>query len=100
MLVVVELRVTVLLTVIVIKKALFTSVLPAIQQLKKVYLRLTESEFKTRCYKYSESFRTKSYPNSTTLSSYVWEVKTEQNETSNLNWEIVRSVPAYSNITK
>ena len=27
-------------------------------------------------------------------------MKTEQNETQNLNWEIVRSVPAYSNITK
>ena len=71
-----------------------------IQQLKKVYLGLTEGEFKTRYYKHSKSFRTKSYPNSTTLSSYVWEVKTEQNETPNLNWEIVRSVPAYSNITK
>ena len=71
-----------------------------IRQLKKVYLGLTEREFKTRYYKHSKSFRTKSYPNSTTLSSYVWEVKTDQNETPNLNWEIVRSVPAYSNITK
>ena len=71
-----------------------------IRQLKKVYLGLTEGEFKTRYYKHSKSFRTKSYPNSTTLSSYVWEVKTDQNETPNLNWEIVRSVPAYSNITK
>ena len=55
---------------------------------------------KTRYYKHSKSFRTKSYLNSTKLSSYVWEVKIEQNETPNLNWEIVRSVPAYSNITK
>ena len=50
-----------------------------IPQLKKVYLRLTEGEFKTRYYKHSKSFRTKSYPNSTTLPSYVWEVKTDQN---------------------
>ena len=71
-----------------------------IRQLKKVYLGLTDGEFKTRFYKNSKSFRTKSYPNNTTLSSYVWEVKTEQKETPNLNWEIVRSVPAYSNITK
>ena len=27
-------------------------------------------------------------------------MKTDQNETPNLNWEIVPSVPAYSNITK
>ena len=65
-----------------------------IQQLKKVYLGLTEGEFKTYYYKHSKSFRTKSYSNSTTLSSYVWEVKTEQNKTPNLNWEIVRSKPA------
>ena len=71
-----------------------------IRQLKKVYLGLTEGEFKTRYYKHSQSFKTKSYLNSTTLSSYVLEVKAEQNETPNLNWEIVRSVPAYSNITK
>ena len=71
-----------------------------IRELKKVYLGLTEGEFITCYYKHSKSFRTKSYPNGTTLSSYVWEVKTEQNETPNLNWEIVRSVAAYSNITK
>ena len=65
-----------------------------IRQLKKVYLGLTEGEFKTRYYKHSKSFRTKSYPNSTTLSSYIWEVKTDQNKTPNLNWEIVQSVPA------
>ena len=71
-----------------------------IRQPKKFYLGLTEGEFKTRYYKHSQSFRTKSYPNSTTLSSYVLEVKTEQNEIPNLNWKIVRPVPAYSNITK
>ena len=71
-----------------------------IWQLKKLCLGLTEGEFKTRYYKNSKSFWTKSYPNSTTLSSYVWEVKTDQNETPNLNWEIVWSVPAYSNIAK
>ena len=67
-----------------------------IRQLKEVYL----GEFKTPYYKHSKSFRTKSYPNSTTLSSYVSEVKADQKETPNLKWEIVRSVPAYSNITK
>ena len=36
-----------------------------IWQLKKVYLGLTEREFKTRYCKHSKSFRTKSYPKST-----------------------------------
>ena len=61
-----------------------------IRQLKKVYLGLTEEEFKTRYYKHSKSFSTKNYPNSTTLSSYVWEVKAEQNETPNLNTSILK----------
>ena len=43
-----------------------------IRQLKEVHLGLTEGEFKTRYYKHSKSFRTK---------SYVWKVKTNQNET-------------------
>ena len=47
-----------------------------IRQLKKVYLGLTEGEFKTRYCKHSKSFRAE---------SYVWEVKTDQNETPNLN---------------
>ena len=54
-----------------------------IRQLKKVYLGLTEGEFKTRYHKHSRSFRTKSYPKNTALSSYVWKVKTKQNETPN-----------------
>ena len=98
---------TVLLTVIVVlngdcrkESIVYKCTACTIRQLKKVYLGLTEGEFKTRYYKHSKSFRTKSYPNSTTLSSYVWVVKTDQNETPNLNWEIVWSVPAYSNITK
>ena len=65
-----------------------------IRQLKKVYLGLTEGEFETCYYKHLQSFRTKSYPNTTTLSSYVWEVKTKQNETlgnSSISTSILKS---------
>ena len=43
---------------------------------KKVYLGLTEGEFKKESYYYHvKSFRNKFYANSTTLSSYIWEIK-------------------------
>ena len=42
-----------------------------IRLLKKVYLGLTEGEFKTCYCNHAKSFRTKRYPNGSTLSSYV-----------------------------
>ena len=43
---------------------------------KKVYLGLTEKEFKKqRYYDHVKSFKNKFYANSTTLSSHVWEMK-------------------------
>ena len=43
---------------------------------KKVYLGLTEGEFKRqRYYNHVKSFKNEYYANSTTLSSHVWELK-------------------------
>ena len=42
---------------------------------KKVYFGSTQGEFKTRYYNHKTSFSHKKYRHSTTLSSYVWEVK-------------------------
>ena len=44
----------------------------------KVYIGLTEGEWKKRYYNHTQSFRTKRYANSTTLSSYVRDVKAKQ----------------------
>ena len=31
---------------------------------------------------------------------YIWEMKDKHNETPTLKWSIIKSVPAYSNISK
>ena len=67
---------------------------------KKVYFGLTEGELKNRYYDHFKSFRNEFYANSTTLLSYVWEMKNRKNVTPALTWEVLRTVKAYSNITR
>ena len=65
--------------------------------LEKLYLGLTEGEFKKqRYYDHVKSFKNEFYANSTTLSSYVWEMKKRKNVAPALTWE----VKTYSNLTK
>ena len=66
----------------------------------KVYLGLTEDEWKKRYYNHTQSFRNKKYQKSTVLSSYIWELKNETGEMPELTWSIEKSIPAYSNISK
>ena len=68
---------------------------------KKVYLGLTEEEFKKqKYYDKVKSFLNEFYVNSTTLLSYVWEMKKRKNVTPALTWEILQTAKAYSNIMK
>ena len=67
---------------------------------KKVYFGLTEGELKNRYYNHFKSFRNEFYANSTTLLSYVWEMKNRKNVTPALTWEVLRTVKAYSIITR
>ena len=68
---------------------------------KKVYLGLTEGKLKKqRYYDYVKSFKNEFYANSTTLSSYVWEIKKRKDVTLALIWEVLQTAKAYSNITK
>ena len=70
-------------------------------ELKKVYLGLTEGEFKKQnYYDHVKSFKSKFYANSTNLSSHVWEIKKRKNVTPVLTCEVLHTVKAYSNITK
>ena len=66
----------------------------------KVYIGLSEPEWKKRYYNHRQSFNNKKYSGSTTLSSYIWEIKNRDNEVPMLKWSILKSVPGYSNITK
>ena len=68
---------------------------------RKVYLGLTEGEFKKeRYYDHVKSFKNEFYANSTTLFSYVWEMKERKNVAPTLTWEVLRTAKTYSNITK
>ena len=51
-------------------------------------------------YDYVKSFRNEFNVNSTIFSSYVWEMKNRKNVTQALTQEVLRTVKAYSNITK
>ena len=73
----------------------------AIFDSKKVYLGLTEGEFKKqRCYDHVKSSWNKINANSITLLSYAWKMKKRKNVTPALTWEILRFAKGYSNITK
>ena len=67
---------------------------------KKVYLGLAEGEWKSRFYNHKLSFKHKRYSNKTTLSSYVWHLKSVSSETPNLKWSALRCVTPHSNISK
>jgi hypothetical protein len=66
---------------------------------KKVYIGLTEKEFKQRYNGHNQSFKNNKYKHSTTLSTYIWSLK-EQNITPSINWSIVKRAKPYSNTTK
>ena len=69
--------------------------------LEKSILGLTEGEFKKQRYHdHVKSFKKEFYGNSTTLSSYISEMKKRKNIIPAFTWEILRTAKAYSNITK
>ena len=65
----------------------------------KVYLGTAEGDFRKCYYNHVKFFRNKRYTNDASLSRYIWVIK-EHQEKPSLKWSIVKSVPAYSNITK
>ena len=66
----------------------------------KVYLGTAEGDFKQRFYNHWMSFNDEGHSTDTTLSKYVWEIKKKFKIRSSRKWSIIKSVPAYSNISK
>ena len=66
---------------------------------KKVYLGLAEGEWKAVSITASCHLNTR-YSNKSTLSSYMWHLKSVSSETRHLKWSVLRCVPPYSNISK
>ena len=55
---------------------------------KILYLGLAEAEWKSRFYNHKLSFKHKRYSNKTTLSSYMWYLKSVSSKTPNLKWSV------------
>ena len=68
-------------------------------QPKKIYIGLTEKEFKTRYNGHTQSFNNPKYQNSTTLSTHLWKLK-QQKINPQLQWSIIKKVKPYTNTTK
>ena len=62
----------------------------------KVYIGLTEKDFKTRWNAHKLSFNNRKYKNSTTLSTHVWELKETHNVAPTLKWSIMKHARSYS----
>ena len=67
---------------------------------KKVYLGPAEGKQRSRFYNHKFSFKHKRYSNKTTLSNYMWCLKSVSSKTPNLKWSILRCLPTYLNISK
>ena len=66
---------------------------------KKVYIGLTEKEFKDRFRGHNTSFNHEKYRHNTSLSDYVWSLK-DEGIIPNLQWSIIKRAKSYSNTTK
>ena len=67
---------------------------------ERVYIGISEDEWKKRYQNHTKSFPNKRYKNETSLSSYIWKIKKETSQIPTLTLPIVKTVPAYSNTTK
>ena len=66
----------------------------------KVYSGTAEGDFKKRFYNHRMSFNNEGHSKDTTLSKYVWDVKRKLKIMPSLKRYIIKSLPAYSNISK
>jgi len=62
----------------------------------KVYIGLTEKKFKVRWNSHKLSLANEKYKNSTSLSSYVWDLKEKNNVTPTLKWSIIKHAKSYT----
>lgn len=69
------------------------------QNAKKVYIGMTEGEFKTRFNNHTMSFKHKKHSTSTAFSKYIWELK-EKNENYNIEWSILKHAKSYTSGNK
>ena len=64
-----------------------------------VYIGQTSNTFKERFLNHTKSFNLKKYETSTSLSKYIWKLKSED-KPFNIDWSIEPSAPAYNPASK
>ena len=62
---------------------------------KKIYFGSTQGDFKTSYYNHKTSFSQEKYRHSTTLSSYVWELKDNKGIDPIMKWEVIKKCRKY-----
>ena len=67
---------------------------------QRAYLGIVERNWIQRLYNHRQSFKDKKHKNNTALSSYLWDLKGNDNQIPKLTWSIDRFAPGYSNISK
>ena len=82
------------------KNVLYKCIASTPEKPQRLYIGISEDEWKKRHYNHTKSFRNKRYKNQTSLSSYVWKIKKETGQIPKLTWSVVRTVPAYSKTKK
>ena len=68
-------------------------------ELRILCINALEGDFRQRFYKHRMTFNNEGYSTDTALSKYVWEIKKKLKIMPSLKWFIIKSVPAYSNIS-
>ena len=61
--------------------------------LKKWYIGLAEGEWQSLFYNRKLSFKHRRYSNKTTLSTYMWHVKSVWSEAHHFKWSVLRCIP-------
>ena len=65
----------------------------------KVYVGMAESEFKTRFYNHTLSFKNKDYANKTALSKFIWDLKKTKRDYE-IKWSILKQAKPYASGTR
>ena len=66
----------------------------------KEYIGITEGPWKYRHSVHKTSFKYKDYKARTTLTDYIWKIKENHAEMPIIKWSIIKTAPAYNNISK
>ena len=66
----------------------------------KVYLGAVDGDFKQRFYNHRMSYNNDGHSTDIILFKYAWELKKKLKIMPSLKWSIIKSVPAYSSISK